>query len=43
MHFPASRDIEVFFFVTDKNKETTLYFAPYTAGKETESSGSNFI
>ena len=33
-----------FFFITHNNKETTtLYFAPYTAGKDTESSGPNCI
>ena len=30
------------FFITFKNKETTtLYFAPYTAGKDTESYANN--
>ena len=32
-----------YFFTTHKNKETTLYFAPYAAGKGTESSGPNCI
>ena len=29
------------FFITHEDKETALYFAPYTAGKDTESSGPN--
>ena len=35
---------KIFFYITHKNRETTtLYFAPYTVGKDTESSGPNCI
>ena len=32
-----------FFCITHRNQETTLYFAPYTAGKDTESSCPNCV